>query len=177
MSRHTVLPYEAFRATWGDLHDRLFSDRPAEERPFLEPSWRSVLLLDGLNMEHDIFYALRDASLSVGDEQAVIVGAHVLWPPPDAMVFPWDREVFEEVRMERAPVSAHMFGASGCWGLASDDEDDFCCLGGTESFLGTFASRLGGPNTVRERFFEFSQEVFGSRPHVLSTALRSVGWV
>jgi len=170
-----ALPVAAFDREWRKIHDSVFLDRHADERPFRNDAWEAVLVPYALNMEEDVFTAIGTAARPKGDDELVIWNAEVLTPEPGAII-PWSYTSLNEVRCSiLGHFETHLFGRSGSWGVVCSVVQ-FSWVGGDATLMDSFARALGGRDAVRKRFLDYARDIWtvpeASRSHIL----QSVGW-
>lgn len=172
------IPYDVYRQEWLKVHEAIFSGRPPNDKPFRDPNWEGILLPHGFNMDDDVFDALSAAGRAEGDLDIMITDAEVIPVDMWAVGLSWSREALDEIGSgaRYGFVTAHLFGRSGSWGVARDDEDDFLCVGGTGKFMGTLVAALGGRSVVRDRFLRYAVEDLQAPVEYRDKLLDSVGW-
>ena len=176
--QYREIPYDEYRRESKKVHDAIFSGRQPEDRPFRDPAWEMFLFPYGLHMEDNVFAALASAGKQEGDREVFIKDAELISPELTVLALAWDRETLEQVRclVPYVSVSLHLFGWSGRWGLARDEEDDFICVGGVAGFMNTVAAALGGRETIKSRFLRYAEEEWGALKEFQEKALQSIGW-
>jgi len=170
-----ALPVAAFDREWRKIHDSVFVDRHAVERPFRNSAWEAVLVPYALNMEEDVFAAIGTAARQRGDDELVVWNAEVLVPEPGAII-PWSYESLNEVRASiLGHFETHLFGRSGSWGVVCSVVQ-FSWLGGDATLMDSFAGALGGRNAVRQRFLNYARDGWTVPEASQGQILQSVGW-
>jgi len=69
----------------------------------------------------------------------------------------------------------HLYGKSGCWGIACSDERDLSCIGGEPKFMELVIDTLGGSNDLRRSFLKHNQDFAHYDADFLAALFRSVG--
>ena len=162
--QYREIPYDDYRRRLKKVHDSIFSGRQPEDRPFRDPVWEMFLFPHGLRMEDDVLEALAYAGKQQGDREVFIKDAELISPELTTLAIAWERDALEEVRchVPYVSVSLHLFGRSGRWGVARDEEDDFSCVGGWENSW-TLWLRLSGEGRGSEVDFFAMRKGNGAR--------------
>jgi len=170
-----------YRKNFAHIHDRVFSPGDDVVHPFVDPSWKVVLLVGGLQLDDAPFSALAETARDRGDATLVIVDRTTGLSDPPPVEVTWDHAALVEAA--KATVLGHLevdvFGASGTWGMVASPET-FAVLGGEGGFMKDFVTLCGGEEVLQSDFIaavranEVGWELEGTKFY--NELLAAAGW-
>lgn len=122
---------------------------------FRTTGWQAVLApFRGFRFDGPTYRGLIAGSSAAGDDCIVVTDVDT-WPGHgEAIVFQWPHTSWDEVVMSGDIVNVFdcaLFGDSGDW-LAYLDHEEWCMIGGSQTFMQAFLDTAGGEQAVRNRF-------------------------
>jgi hypothetical protein len=173
------LDAETFETKWKSIHDRVFSGREADEKPFASNDWPMALLARGLSLGAGDLRALRLAASMNGDAKAVICDGEGEWEDEPARILDLSEDDLGDLESNSVygHTVSHLFGQSGEWGLVTSHES-FAIFSANPKTFSAFVAELGGSAVVEARFEEAAGDIgFGDAGSAYVAGLRRmVGW-
>ncbi|MBK7951659.1 MAG: hypothetical protein IPK00_23535 [Deltaproteobacteria bacterium] len=174
-----MIDRDEFTRRWRPIHDRIFSGRAADEKPFASSTWPMALLAGGLSIDTSDLLSIKAATTANGDSKAIICDGEGEWADEPARTFELSQGDLEEIEYNSflGHTISHIFGESGQWGLVVSHEN-FSIFSANPATFEVFLEAAGGLDLLRLKFDQASKSIgFGPAGRSYVTALvKMVGW-
>jgi hypothetical protein len=172
-----VIQEKEYDEIWRPIHHHVFTNQYPPDSPFKIRGWKVVLIPDALNFSETTFNAVGLVARQMEDLELLVD----TWEATDGSIppiaIPWSyQEMCTLVGSLRSHFENHIYGKSGCWGIACSNERDLSYIGGEPKFMEPLVAALGGASDLRRSFRIHNQDFAHYEADFLAVLLRNVGW-